>query len=170
MRALRAAHRGTIPQQAAPGHAGCARKDASTYFHTQVIQKSSERRILFPSPLAGEGDRAEAKPSEVGRGVIFVKTFFEANPSPGSRSLSLRAIHPLPQGERGSEVAVRPYHLTLIPSTSECHCGSMPASLTTFAHFTISVGMNFSSSSGVLVSGVIASPLSRSCTSGRLRY
>ena len=49
------------------------------------------------------------------------------------------------------------------------HCGSMPASLTTFAHLTISAGMNFSSSSGVLVSGVIASALSRSCTSGRLR-
>src|SRR5205823_14492108 len=27
------------------------------------------------------------------------------------------AIHPLPQGERGSEFAARPYHLTLIPST-----------------------------------------------------
>src|SRR4051812_6020207 len=80
MRALRAAHRGTIPQQAAPGHAGCARKDASTYFHTQVIQKSSERRALFPSPLAGEGDRAEAKPSEVGRGVVFVKIIFRSEP------------------------------------------------------------------------------------------
>src|SRR6476619_5176812 len=33
----------------------------------------------------------------------------------------------------------------------------------------ISAGMNFSSSSGVLVSGVIASALSRSCTSGRER-
>ena len=49
------------------------------------------------------------------------------------------------------------------------YCGSMPASLTTFAHLSISAGMNFSSSSGVLVSGVIASALSRSCTSGRLR-
>ena len=48
----------------------------STYFHTQVIQKSSERRTLFPSPLAGEGDRAEAKPSEVGRGVISVENFY----------------------------------------------------------------------------------------------
>ena len=51
----------------------------------------------------------------------------------------------------------------------ERYCGSIPASLTTFAHLAISAGMNFSSSSGVLVSGVIASALSRPCTSGRLR-
>ena len=56
-----------------------------------------------------------------------------------------------------------------IPEAGLNYCGSMPASLTTLAHLTISAGMNFSSSSGVLVSGVIASALSRSCTSGLLR-
>jgi len=48
----------------------------ATYFHTQLIQKSSARRTLSPSPLAGEGDRAEAKPSEVGRGVVFIEDFY----------------------------------------------------------------------------------------------
>src|SRR4051812_39129407 len=99
MRALRAAHRGTIPQQAAPGHAGCARKDASTYFHTQVIQKSSERRTLFPSPLAGEGDRAEAKPSEVGRGAIFRQTFLRSEPL--SRIALAIALRDPPSPARG---------------------------------------------------------------------
>src|SRR5581483_1677485 len=50
------------------------------------------------------------------------------------------------------------------------YCGSIPASLTTLAHFSISAGMNLASSSGVLVRGVMPSPLRRSCTSGRLRY
>jgi hypothetical protein len=55
---------------------------------------------LFPSPLEGEGARAEAKPSEGGRGVSFC-----SRKIPLSR-LALRyrsrASHPLPQGERGS--------------------------------------------------------------------
>src|SRR3954453_11792956 len=119
-------------------------REPSTYFHTQVfhtqvIQKSPERRTLFPSPLAGEGDRAEAKPSEVGRGVIFVKTFSKRTPLPDRaryraqsslrrlRKLVCDAIHPLPQGERGSEFAARPYHLTLILSArAQRHHKSTP--------------------------------------------
>src|SRR5262245_62205610 len=48
------------------------------------------------------------------------------------------------------------------------HCGSIPASFTTCAHFLISAGMNCPSSSGVLVQGVIASAFILSWVSDRL--
>ena len=55
---------------------------------------------LFPSPLRGEG--ARAKRGRV-RGQVTLMNSFA--PSPGTRSLSLRVCHPLPPGERGSEIA-----------------------------------------------------------------
>ena len=42
---------------------------------TESVMSARERRAHFPSPLEGEGARAEAKPSECGRGVIFVGSF-----------------------------------------------------------------------------------------------
>ncbi len=64
----------------------------------------AQRLARFPSPLEGEGARAEAKPSEGGRGVLLEH---DGYPSPDARSLSLRVRHPLPQGERGRENAAR---------------------------------------------------------------
>jgi hypothetical protein len=60
---------------------------------------------LFPSPLEGEGARAEAKPSEGGRGVLPL--FSQTPLSRLALRYRYRASHPLPQGERGSEFALR---------------------------------------------------------------
>ena len=62
------------------------------------------RAHAFPSPLAGEGARAEAIAERARVRGPLRKKFSGDNPSPGSRSDSLRAIHPLPQGERGESV------------------------------------------------------------------
>ena len=55
------------------------------------------------------------------------------------------------RNERAGQLACR-------ESSKLTHCGSMSASLTTCAHFTISAAMCVSSSSGVLVIGWIANP------------
>src|SRR4051812_10876473 len=85
---------------------------ASIHFHTQAIQNSSERRTRFPSPLAGEGDRAEAKPSEVGRGVIFIQEFSNQTPLPArARYRSARSTLSR-KGREGKRVCRASYHLT----------------------------------------------------------
>ncbi|MEA3028040.1 MAG: hypothetical protein QOF91_3325 [Alphaproteobacteria bacterium] len=70
---------------------GCAATLAGCPDQAAVTMTWPVQRALFPSPLASAGEESEFR--------------FSADPSPGSRSDSLRAIHPLPQGERGSEFA-----------------------------------------------------------------
>src|SRR3954466_1568487 len=68
-------------------------------------------KLASPLPLrerVTEGRRSRARSGE---GLSSSKHFSKRTPSPGSRSLSLPAIHPLPQGERGGELVA--------PMTSE---------------------------------------------------
>ena len=61
-------------------------------------------RPFFPSPLVGEG----ASERSEGRGEGWeICSHRHADPSPGSRSLSLRTRHPLPQGGEGKKFAAR---------------------------------------------------------------
>ena len=61
-------------------------------------------RDVFPSPLEGEGARAEAEPSEGGRGVAPLSS---VDPSPGSPSLR-SGSPPSPSRGEGREIAAPP--------------------------------------------------------------
>ena len=69
-----------------------------------AVMESCGRAARFPSPLEGEGARAEAKPSERGRGVGATNRAL--TPLPDSARLSLRSTHPLLKG-RGEARALK---------------------------------------------------------------
>jgi len=63
----------------------------------------SAQRALFPSPLAGEGARAEAKPSEGGRGVVSLKNHFAKRTPLPVRARYRSALTTLSRKGRGEE-------------------------------------------------------------------
>src|SRR3954468_21074513 len=80
------------------------RKRSSTYFHTQVIQKSSERRALFPSPLAGEGGSRGAIASAIReRGFASKNVLTKITPLPTSLGFA-SARSPSPARGEGKRV------------------------------------------------------------------